>query len=70
MQYWIWADITKHRDLYIKAKGNCRFNHIIGLSRNNKTGRENLLFDYQQIIKEASEKYRHLYILKATGREI
>ena len=55
-----------HRDLYLKTKGNCWFNHIIELSKNNKS-EENPLFDYQQTVYEALEKHKFLWILKATG---
>ena len=65
--FWVWADSIKHRDLYVQTQANCCFNHIIGLSRNNKTGVENPLFDYQQTVYEALDNYRHLFILKATG---
>jgi len=66
-QFWIWADIIKHKTLYIQTKGKCCFNNIIGLPRDNKTGEENPLFDYQQLIFESLENHKFLWILKATG---
>ena len=65
-QFWIWVDIIKHRTLYIQTKWKCGFNHITKLPRNNQTMEENPLFDYQQIVFDAQESHRHLFILKAT----
>ncbi|MDR4512280.1 MAG: hypothetical protein MRJ93_11320 [Nitrososphaeraceae archaeon] len=41
--FWIWADATKHNNLYIQTKGDCYFNHIIGLPQ--KNDKEYPLFD-------------------------
>jgi len=48
-------------------KGNCCFNHIIGLPINEKTGVTNPLFDYQKDIYNAWKNYKLIWIKKATG---
>ena len=41
--FWIW-DPKQHRQEDIKTKGDCCFNHIVGLPR--KDGIEKSIFDY------------------------
>ena len=55
-------------------KGNCCFNHIVGLPVSEKTGTTNPLFDYEKIIvdnifllTEGDPKNRHVWVKKATG---
>jgi len=56
-------------------KGNCCFNHIVGLPVSEKTGLTNPLFDYQKIIvdkifyleDDKDPKNRHVWVKKATG---
>jgi hypothetical protein len=45
--FWIW-DIKEHKEEDIRAKGDCCFNHIIGLPQ--KDGNDKPLYDYEQII--------------------
>ena len=68
LPFWIWKDNEiKHRKKYVLTNGNCCFNHVIGLPKNNKTGQENPLFDYQQLIYNSLKHHKHLWILKSTG---
>ena len=43
--FWIW-DRKGHKQADIKTKGDCCFNHIIGLPR--KNGIEKSIFDYEK----------------------
>jgi hypothetical protein len=45
--FWIW-DQRQHRQEDIKTKGDCCFNHIIGLPQ--KDSIDKPLFDYEEII--------------------
>jgi len=66
--FWLW-NIEEHKQEDILTKGDCCFNHIIGLPQ--KDGIDKPLYDYEQIIFDAlisSEKAnKHLWIKKATG---
>jgi hypothetical protein len=74
--FWIW-NIEEHKQEDIRTKGECCFNHIIGLPT--KDGLEKPIFDYQELLYEAllspdfynplnhSFKDKHLWIKKATG---
>jgi hypothetical protein len=74
--FWIW-DIEEHKQEDIRTKGECCFNHIIGLPT--KDGLEKPIFDYQELLYEAllspdfcnplkhGFKDKHLWIKKATG---
>jgi hypothetical protein len=79
--FWIW-DIEQHKLEDIKTKGDCCFNHIIGLPK--KDGIDKPLYDYEKIIfdslfpslifndrnSEVIKNYsigKHLWIKKATG---
>ena len=46
MPFWIW-NIEEHKVEDIKTKGDCCFNHIIGLPQ--KDGDDKPLYDYEQI---------------------
>jgi hypothetical protein len=49
--FWIW-DQSEHKQEDIKTKGNCCFNHIIGLPR--KDGKiEKLMFDYEKLLYDS-----------------
>jgi hypothetical protein len=41
--------MNKQQD--IRTKGDCCFNHIIGLPR--KEGKQNLMFDYEKLLYDA-----------------
>jgi hypothetical protein len=48
--FWIW-DPQQHRQEDIKTKGDCCFNHIIGLPR--KDGIEKSIFDYEKLLYDS-----------------
>jgi hypothetical protein len=74
--FWIW-NIEQHKQEDIKTKGDCCFNHIIGLPR--KDGIEKSIFDYEKLLygslltpefynpSKHSFKHKHLWVKKATG---
>ena len=62
--FWIW-DPKLHRQEDIKTKGDCCFNHIIGLPK--KNGEEKPLYDYEKIIFDFLIVGKHIWIKKATG---
>ena len=47
--FWIW-NIEEHKQEDIRTKGECCFNHIIGLPT--KDGLEKPIFDYQELLYE------------------
>jgi hypothetical protein len=49
-EFWLW-DSTKHKERDIIQKGNCCFNHIIGLPR--KNGVKKPIFDYEAMLYKA-----------------
>jgi hypothetical protein len=62
--FWIW-DQDKHNEEFIKATGQCCFNHIIGLpSKNNK---EYPIFDYELDEITKIENNRNIWVKKASG---
>jgi hypothetical protein len=73
--FWIW-DQKQHRQEDIKTKGDCCFNHIIGLPR--KDGIEKSIFDYEKLLYDSllipefcnpskhNFKEKHLWVKKAT----
>jgi hypothetical protein len=69
--FWIW-NVDAHKAEAVRAKGDCCFNHIIGLPQ--KNGVEKPLYDYEKIIFDTLVKpdgsganHKHLWIKKATG---
>ena len=78
--FWIWNS-EEHKKEDIKTKGNCCFNHIIGLPTKEQI--EKPIFDYQKILFDTlmildsnnnnnnqlnlSFKHKHLWVKKATG---
>lgn len=62
--FWIW-DIEEHKAEDRRTKGQCCFNHIIGLPR--KNDKELPLFDYQEEIYEALQEHKRIWIKKARG---
>jgi hypothetical protein len=74
--FWIW-DQRQHGQEDIKTKGDCCFNHIIGLPR--KDGIEKPMFEYERLLYDSllipdfynplkhTFKQKHLWVKKATG---
>jgi hypothetical protein len=70
--FWIW-DIEEHKLQDITTKGECCFNHIVGLPK--KNGKEFPMFDYQKLLYDAlllsngknNFRNKHLWVKKATG---
>jgi hypothetical protein len=69
--FWIW-DHRQHRLQDITTKGQCCFNHIIGLPT--KETIEKPMFDYEKILYDSlliphnyAFKNKHLWVKKATG---
>jgi hypothetical protein len=65
--FWIW-NTEEHKQEDINTKGNCCFNHIIGLPQ--KDGTDKPLYDYERIIFNSLVTHdgnKHLWIKKATG---
>ena len=54
--FWIW-DQQQHRHEDIKAKGDCCFNHIIGLPQ--KDGYDMPLLPYQRTLYEVLQNHNH-----------
>ena len=74
--FWIW-DQQQHKKEDIETKGDCCFNHIIGLPR--KEREEKPIFDYQKLLYDNllipninnplhhDFKHKHLWVRNATG---
>jgi hypothetical protein len=78
--FWIW-NIEEHKLEDTKSKGDCCFNHIIGLPKKDQTDKP--LYDYEKIIFDSlflssssissnevtknNDISKHLWIKKATG---
>ena len=74
--FWIW-DQNQHKREDVRTKGDCCFNHIIGLPK--KGSVEKPLFDYQKLLYDSllisdfynplhhTFKLKHLWVKKATG---
>jgi hypothetical protein len=74
--FWFW-NIEEHKAEALRTKGDCCFNHIIGLPT--KEGIDKPMFDYERslydclLIPENSNplnhgfKHKHLWVKKATG---
>jgi hypothetical protein len=73
--FWIW-DVEEHKQEDIRTKGDCCFNHIIGLPQ--KNGIRKPLYDYEKMIFDSlvthngnsNSSGKHLWIKKATGLSI
>jgi hypothetical protein len=48
--FWIW-DVEEHKQEDIRNKGDCCFNHIVGLPTKGRI--EKPIFDYQKILYDA-----------------
>ena len=73
--FWIW-DVVEHKQEDIRTKGDCCFNHIIGLPQ--KNGVHKPLYDYEKTIFDSlvtqngngignGNANKHIWIKKATG---
>jgi hypothetical protein len=70
--FWIW-DIQEHKREDIRTKGDCCFNHIIGLPEKNGVCKP--LYDYKKTIVDSlvtdngntNSPKKHVWIKKATG---
>jgi hypothetical protein len=62
--FWIW-DVDKHKAEDRRTKGDCCFNHIIGLPV--KAGTQRPLYDYQQLIYNKLQETNYIWVKKATG---
>ena len=74
--FWIW-NIEEHKQEDVRTRGECCFNHIIGLPTKGKI--EKPLFDYEKLLYDSllvneysnilnhSFKHKHLWAKKATG---
>lgn len=74
--FWIW-DQESHRHEDIRTKGDCCFNHIIGMPLKDKA--EKPLFDYEKLLYDSllipdfynplqhAFKQKHVWVKKATG---
>jgi hypothetical protein len=62
--FWFW-DVAEHTQQYIRTRGDCCFNHIIGLPQ--KEGVDKPLFSYEHIIYDTLQDHKHTWIKKATG---
>jgi hypothetical protein len=62
--FWI-RDQQKHRQEDIKTKGDCCFNHIIGLPQ--KDGHDMPLLPYQKTLYDSLQDHKHIWIKKSRG---
>jgi hypothetical protein len=62
--FWIW-DIKEHKAADILTNGYCCFNHILGLPKKNEEDKP--LYDYEKLLFDKLQQYRHIWIKKATG---
>jgi hypothetical protein len=74
--FWIW-NVEEHKAEALVSKGDCCFNHIIGLPT--KEGTDKPMFDYEKLLFDAllvadncnlmnhGFKHKHLWVKKATG---
>jgi hypothetical protein len=64
--FWLW-DVATHKAEDRRTKGDCCFNHIIGLPV--RGNREYPMFDYEQMIYDLLDKEgkKYLWIKKASG---
>jgi Terminase large subunit, T4likevirus-type, N-terminal len=62
--FWI-CDKEKHDLEFLIEKGNCCFNHIIGLPV--KNGIEHVIYDYELDVVDKIQNHRNVWIKKASG---
>jgi hypothetical protein len=69
--FWIWNNEEEHKKTDISNKGDCCFDHIIGLPT--KDNEEKPMFDYEKLLYDRLFSFngnfndRHLWVKKATG---
>ncbi len=61
---WIW-NIKEPKVADIITCGDCCFNHIIGLPK--KNAQDKPFFDYEKLLFDNLQQYKHIWIKKATG---
>jgi hypothetical protein len=74
--FWIWNQ-KQHKQEDIRTKGDCCFNHIVGLPK--KDNQEKPMFEYEKLLYDSllipysyyplhhAFKLKHLWVKKATG---
>jgi hypothetical protein len=62
--FWYW-DQQQHKQQDIKTKGDCCFNHIIGLPQ--KDGHDMPLLSYQKTLYDSLQRNKHIWIKKSRG---
>jgi hypothetical protein len=62
--FWYW-DQQQHKQQDIKTKGDCCFNHIIGLPT--KDGHDMPLLHYQKTLYDSLQDHKHIWIKKSRG---
>jgi hypothetical protein len=62
--FWIW-DQKQHKQTEIKTKGDCCFNHIIGLPQ--KDSQDMPLLAYQRTLYNSLQNHKHIWIKKSRG---
>ena len=63
-EFWYW-DKEYHKQEYLRTKGQCCAQHILGLPE--KNNKKYPLFDYQKLIFDAIENNQNIWILKSRG---
>jgi hypothetical protein len=64
LPFYIWNK-EEHRKAYAQTNGFCCWNHVIGLPQ--KEGKRFPLFPYEEILFNALQDYKHVWVKKATG---
>lgn len=62
--FWIW-DPKQHKQEDIRTKGDCCFNHMIGLPQ--KDGHDMPLLPYQRTLFDSLQDHKHIWIKKSRG---
>jgi hypothetical protein len=62
--FWIF-DREQHKAESARTKGDCCFNHIIGLPQ--KEGKRFPLFPYEEILYNTLQDHKYLWVKKSTG---
>jgi hypothetical protein len=62
--FWIWNQ-QEHKQEDIRTKGDCCFNHILGLPK--KDGHDMPLLPYQRTLYDSLQNHKHVWIKKSRG---